>query len=71
MGKCVCVVAGGGEGLAVVRVSRVSAGAPGGSEEDPQLSQHQQQSDQQARTVSTIVKSGDVKEQGLSNNYNF
>lgn len=45
-----------GEGIAVVCVSRVSAGAPRGAEEDPQLSQHQQQSDKQACTVSIITK---------------
>lgn len=37
-----------GEGIAVVCVSRVSAGAPRGAEKDPQLSQHQQQPDKQA-----------------------
>lgn len=35
----------GGKGIAMVRVSGISAGAPWGAEEDPQLSQHQQQSD--------------------------
>lgn len=42
------------EGVAVVCVSTVSAGTTGGSKEDPQLSQQQQQPDQQAHTVSTI-----------------
>lgn len=30
-----------GQGITMVRVSRISASAPGGAEEDPQLSQHQ------------------------------
>lgn len=45
-----------GEGITVVRVSRVSASTPRGAEEDPQLSQYQQQSDKQACTVSKITQ---------------
>jgi len=53
--KTICAfVAVGGEGITVVCVSRLSSGAPGGAEEDPQLSQHKQQSDQQACSVSNI-----------------
>lgn len=44
-----------GEGIAVVCLSRVSAGTPRGAEEDPQLSQHQHPSVKQACTVSIIT----------------
>lgn len=58
------------EGIAVVCVSRVSAGAPWGAEEDPQLSQHQQQPDQHAGTVSTITQFMSVQ-QGHNKYYYF
>lgn len=57
-----------GEGIAVVCVSRVSAGTPRGAEEDAQLSQYQQQSDKQACTVSKITQFMYVQ-QGCTNNY--
>lgn len=40
----VVFIAVSGEGVTLVCVSRVSTDAPGGAEEDPQLSQQQQQS---------------------------
>lgn len=63
---CFIFVSVSGEGVTVVCVSRVSASAAWDAQEDPYVSQHQQQSDKQAWTVSMITNF--VGEQ-RSNNY--